>query len=304
MPELPEVETIRIQLAHVLPGKTIKSVQILKPKSFIGNKKLITGRKIVRVRRFGKMIVIDLTGGLHLVVHLKMTGQLLFIKSTSSAGPVPSLLPVSVPPRLRSGSALPGTHPLVPPAALQFHNNHTRVIIDFTDGDRLYFNDQRIFGWMKVAENPKLKGLIKNLGPDPLIELTQEKFITILQSSKRPVKIVLMDQEKIAGVGNIYACDALFLAGIDPGTDANELTNGQTVKLLNCLKKVLRDGVKWRGASRMNFRDIYGEKGEVQQHFHVYGREGESCENGCGSIIKRIKLGGRGTFYCPKCQRI
>lgn len=112
-----------------------------------------------------------------------------------------------------------------------------------------------------------------------------------------------MDQEKISGVGNIYANDALFLSGINPRKSANTLLDNQIAVLLNCLERVLKDGIKWGGASRNNFRDAYGEKGQVQNHFHVYDREGCNCPNLCGAEIKKFKLGGRGTFFCPICQK-
>jgi len=294
MPELPEVETLRLQLSQLIIGKTIKSIDILKPKSFIGKKEQVIGKKIVEVKRFAKILVIDLSNGLSLAVHLKMSGQLIFRQDI----------------QLR----YIWRHTKV---VNDLSNKHTRVIITFVDGDRLYFNDQRMFGWIKVIQNAKFKmqddnaklkipyiyDLIKKLGPEPLRDLTLETFKKILKSSRKPIKLLLMDQEKIAGIGNIYANDALFLAKINPAEKANEIEDGSIVKLFNCLQKVLKDGIKWRGASKNHFRDVFGAKGKVQEHFHAYDREGEKCPNKCGSVIERITLGGRGTFFCPKCQR-
>lgn len=113
-----------------------------------------------------------------------------------------------------------------------------------------------------------------------------------------------MSQEKISGVGNIYANDVLFLSGINPKTPANKLPDAQIFQLFNNLNKVLTDGIKWGGASRNNFRDAYGRRGKVQEHFYVYNQAGKDCINHCGDKIKRIKLGGRGTFFCPKCQKM
>jgi formamidopyrimidine-DNA glycosylase len=177
------------------------------------------------------------------------------------------------------------------------------VVITFSSGDRLFFNDLRIFGWIKIVQTAKVKDVIGHLGPELFKDLTQEIFKEILQSSKKPVKLVLMDQEKIAGVGNIYANEALFMAGIHPKTPANKISEEETELLYHKLLKSLKDGIKWGGASENNFRDAYGRMGRKQEHFLVYGREGEKCLNGCGGIIRRMILAGRGTFYCPKCQK-
>lgn len=280
MPELPEVETLRLQLSQLIIGKTIKSIDILKSKSFVGDAQEVTGEKIKNIRRFAKILVIDLSSNLSLAIHLKMSGQFIFKKQRTNnneqkvkdADPLLRILP----------------------------NSHTRVIITFINGDKLFFNDQRIFGWIKVVHD--VSKFVDKLGPDPLRELTTERFNTILKSSRKPVKLLLMDQEKIAGVGNIYTNDALFLAKIHPKTPANKLSKSQITKLFDKLLKVLRDGIKWKGASQNHFRDIYGQKGEVQEHFYVYDKEGERCIK-CKCKIKRITLGGRGTFFCPACQR-
>lgn len=293
MPELPEVETLRLQFSTILIGLKIKDIQIFKSKSFIGDIKQVIGGKIEGVRRFAKILVVDLSNGLSLAIHLKMSGQLI----------------------LRQNRQLKyiSRHTRV---VINLPNKHTRVAITFTNGDKLYFNDQRIFGWIRVVRNNSitqlsnkpinklydLNDLIKNLGPEPLRDLTIEKFQRILKTSKRPIKLVLIDQEKIAGVGNIYANDALFLAGIHPKISANQLSKAQVEVLYHKLLKVLKEGIKWRGASQNNFRDAYGEKGEKQEHFYVYDQEGKECINECGETIKRITLGGRGSFYCPICQ--
>lgn len=301
MPELPEVETLRIQFSSILIGLKITNIQILKAKSFVGDETQVIGQKIIGIRRFAKMLVIDLAnlpageaGGLSLVIHLKMSGQLIYSNNSQHL----------------TDNKIKAYH-----QSISLPNKHTRVIITFTNGDKLFFNDMRIFGWIRIMRNnpitqlsnkpinklDDLNNLIKNLGPDPL-RITSKKFYQILQMSKRPIKVVLMDQEKIGGVGNIYANDALFLSKINPKTPSNKLSNGQIDILFNNLIKVLKEGIKWRGASQNNFRDAYGAKGEKQKHFYIYSRDGEKCMNGCGGIINRIALGGRGTFYCPVCQ--
>ncbi|MBI2617731.1 bifunctional DNA-formamidopyrimidine glycosylase/DNA-(apurinic or apyrimidinic site) lyase [Candidatus Gottesmanbacteria bacterium] len=281
MPELPEVETIRLQLQKVLVGEKIAATYILSDRSFQGDAKHLEGTTIKGVRRFGKMIAIDFENGYALVVHLKMTGQLLFQITDNS----------------KQKTDLP--------------NKHTRVIIQFHSGGKLFFNDQRKFGWMRIVSINKEQGtknglntldnLLENLGPDPLHELNAEKLYKILQTSKRPVKLVLMDQRKISGVGNIYANDALYLSGIHPRTFGNQLSHKQGKNLYRNLVKVLKSGIKWKGASRQHFRDIYGQKGQVQDHFLVYERTGQVCPQG-HKHIQKFQLGGRGTYFCPQCQ--
>lgn len=297
MPELPEVETLKLQLSDVLSGLIIKKVEVITNKSFIGNPEIIIGKKIKGLRRFAKILVFDLTGDLSIAIHLKLTGQLIY-----------------------RGKRQPQKIVVTDPLLKSLPNKHTRVIIDFTNGDRLFFNDQRIFGWMRILQSQKsrvksqndnsklknivtLQDLIAKLGPDPLEELVLDKFKEILKSSKRLIKLVLMDQEKIAGVGNIYANDALFLAKISPKKSAHKISDKESEILFNNLLKVLREGIKWRGSSQNHYRDAFGLKGEKQEHFYVYDREGEDCPNGCNEKIRRIALGGRGTFYCPKCQK-
>lgn len=294
MPELPEVETIRLQLSQLIVGLTIKDIEILHKKSFVGDKNLVIGAKIKDIRRFAKILIFDLSNDLSIAIHLKLSGQLIY-----------------------RGKNIEKKLNITDPLLTTLPNKHTRVIIDFTNGDHLYFNDLRIFGWIKIVQSSKIKDqkynsklimssiddLIKNLGPEPLKDLNLEKFKTILASSKKPVKLVLMDQEKLSGVGNIYANDALFLAKIDPKTPSNSLSREKANLLFHKLLKVLKDAIRWGGASEDNYRDAYGEKGEVQEHFYVYQKDGEECSNNCGEKIKRMSLGGRGTFFCPKCQK-
>ncbi|MDZ4228902.1 MAG: DNA-formamidopyrimidine glycosylase family protein, partial [Patescibacteria group bacterium] len=177
MPELPEVETIRRQLDKVLVGQKIKEIEKLHPKSLQGNSLKVLGKKIVAVKRKAKMIWIDLEGDLNLLIHLKMTGQLIY-------------------------NGRPG--------------KHTRVVFGLSRG-RLIFNDMRLFGWIRVISNQQLKSQFAKLPPDVVdTGFTQKYLETILKSSRRAVKLVLLDQQKMGGVGNIYANEALFYAGIDP----------------------------------------------------------------------------------------
>lgn len=269
MPELPEVETIRLQLQKFLVGRRIQDIKILSDKSFVGDKEEVLGARILSIRRFGKVTVIDLDNGYSLLIHLKLTGQLLV---NGKAGP------------------------------------HSRVILKLDKGE-LIFNDLRIFGWIKIVKSEQILSdkFISKLGPEPLKDLTLAKFKQILAKTARPIKIVLMDQEKISGVGNIYANDALWLAKINPKTPSSQLSDQLTNQLFDAILKVLKDGIKFGGASDQHYLKPDGTKGEYQKHFLVYGRKGELCERSTchklGVKIRRIAVGGRGTFFCPNCQK-
>lgn len=271
MPELPEVETLRRQLEKALVGKLIEKIEVLRQKSFQGRKEKLVGQKIKRIERKAKLLeTIFLKNFPRLLIHLKLTGQLIYQKKGK---------------RLSS--------------------KHTRVIIIFSDSSRLYFNDLRVFGWLKVVENEKemekeTKGF---LGVDPLEKtFTVKKFGEQLKRTGRPIKTALTDQNLIAGVGNIYANDSLWEAGILPTKPAKNLNNLEIKKLRKALVKVLKKGIKYGGASENTYRQLSGKGGQYQEHFLVYQRDGEKCLK-CGGKIKKFKLGGRGTFYCPACQR-
>lgn len=280
MPELPEVETIKLQLNTVLPGLTIKEIKILSPKSFGGEKKEIIGKRITGIRRFGKMFVVDLDNGLSLGIHLKMTGRLIY-----------------------RGKKQPKDLKIGDPNIQKLPSKHTRVIIYFTSGDKLYFNDLRKFGWIRVMDKSQVTSRKFKLGIEPFTnDFTIEKFQKVLASSKKPIKLLLMDQEKIVGVGNIYANEALFCAKINPKIPSNKINSSEIAVLYDKVLGVLKDGIKWRGASDDAYLDAFGQQGEVQKHFCVYNQEGKKCPNKCGGTIKKIKLGGRGTYFCPACQ--
>lgn len=283
MPELPEVETIRRTLQKAVVGKKIKDIEVRKPKIFQGNTKDVIGETIKKIERRGKVLVIRLSGDKNLVVHFKLTGQMVWVakgRETVTLG-----------------------HP-IPFAGAQLPAKTTHVIFTI-DGGRLFYNDLRQFGWIKVRDEKEVEREIGTLGVEPLTpEFTSEKLGEVLAKTKKPIKLVLMDQGKIAGVGNIYANDALFEAGIIPTRPANTLNKEMVKKLHQAIEKVLEQGLKYGGSSARDEAYIKptGEAGEYQKHFRVYQREGEKCPK-CGGEIKRIKIGGRGTFYCPKCQK-
>lgn len=285
MPELPEVEIIRLGLQDKIVGSKISDVEIRLPKIFQGNPKHIVGAGVLRLRRRAKILLIDLDNNLSLVIHLKMSGQLVYHKDGKQATfghPIPF-----------AGTTLPA--------------KSTHVIFTFSDGSVLYFNDIRQFGYIKVIKTSEVEKLkaIQEFGPEPLTpEFTQEKFKEIISKKKMPIKLVLIDQTQIAGVGNIYANEALFLSKINPSRQANGLTDDEIKQLHNALLEVLRMGIKYGGSSENAYVNALGEKGSMQEHFMVYSKVGKLCPYGCGGQVKRIALGSRGTYFCPKCQKI
>jgi len=304
MPELPEVETIRIGLEKYLAGHKITSVEIKSHKTFQGDEKKIIGGEITATRRFGKVLVIDLDNDYSILTHLKLTGQYIY------RGPnLPS--PKELSSKVTGG--VPGPH--------------TLVIFNLDKGGILYYNDLRRFGWIRVVKTSEVETepFIKKLGPEPFGGstpsagsgpsslttqghgpklLTLNIFRQILSKTSRPAKIVLMDQTKMGGVGNIYANDALWLAAINPRRPANNLQLEEQKKLYNAILSVLKAGIKWGGASDAAYVTPEGKEGLYQKYFLVYGRKGELCLRCKKAKIEKIVLGGRGTYFCPVCQKL
>ncbi|MFH0937514.1 MAG: bifunctional DNA-formamidopyrimidine glycosylase/DNA-(apurinic or apyrimidinic site) lyase [Candidatus Daviesbacteria bacterium] len=281
MPELPEVETIRLGLQNKIVGKKITDLEILSSKIFQGDKKEVIGSKVTGIRRRSKILIIDLDSNFSLVIHLKLTGQLVYQgKERATFGhPIPY-----------AGTILPA--------------KTTKLIFTFDDQSKLFFNDMRGFAYLKVIKTEEVENLkaIKEFGPEPFTsEFTLEKFKEILEKRGKPIKLVLMDQTLIAGVGNIYASEALFLAKIDPRKKANSLNSKEIEKLYKAVLEVLKMGLKYGGASDNTYVNVSGGQGKMQEHFKVYGKAGKPCP--CGGVIKRVSLGSRGTYFCPSCQK-
>lgn len=302
MPELPEVETIRRGLEKHLLGLKLIAIHIHLPKIFFGDVNHVIGEEVVAIRRFGKGLVVDLSNNYSLTIHVKMTGQLIFqdakmqsFKDTKSHGNI--YPPVNIHISDDKTASLP--------------NKYTHVIFEFrkqnadgrTKESTLFFNDIRQFGWIKIVPSDKLQetSFFNRLGKEPLRDLTLEEFKNILAKSQAPIKQLLMDQQKIAGVGNIYANDALWDSKIHPLRPANSLSMKEGKVLFDSLEKVLTLGIAVGGASERDYVNVLGEKGGYQHHFLVYKRTGKPCKR-CGTTIERIVVGGRGTFICPKCQ--
>ena len=277
MPELPEVETIRRQLEPKLVGQTISNIEILCPKSFCGNPKKIIGKKIISLTRIGKQLSINLSGNYLILAHFKMTGGL-FFKPNKYTRAILSLSP----PFVKGGSRRK------------------------SEGDlNLYFSDLRKFGWLKLFTHKSLKSFQKNLGLDILSpDFTDKYFFDQLLTSSRPIKNVLLDQTKFAGIGNIYACDSLFLSKINPTIPSKNISFPKSKVLRHNLQKIMTESILHGGSTARDRGYIMpdGSSGTHQDHFLVYQRKGESCLV-CGAIIKVIRQSGRSTFYCPKCQK-
>ena len=282
MPELPEVETIRLGLEKYLVGHKILAVKLTTPSIFTGNPQAIINAKITTVRRFAKVLSIDLSNGFSIVIHIKLTGQLIYRGNN-----------LKNPPKLSTkvNGGIPG--------------KHTHIIFELNKKSFLYYNDFRKFGWLKIIKTDEVmtSDFIGKLGPEPFKDLTPENFTTILAKSRTAIKVVIMDQSKIGGIGNIYANDALLLSKIHPKRPANSLTNKELESLYTNILKVLTKGLASGGASELSFVTADGTEGKYQQHFVAYGQQGKLCQV-CGKAkIAKITVGGRGTYYCSNCQQ-
>ncbi len=290
MPELPEVETVRAGLRRLLPGKTIKGVTHNWAKSFPNSdedvKQFLIGAKVVEVKRRAKVLLIELSSKYSLVIHLKMTGQMV-LRSNDD--------------HVRFGAGHPGGS-----LVGNLPDKSTRVVFDLGDS-KLFFNDQRKFGWVRLiptAEVPQID-FMKRLGPEPLNEdFTQKDFRGRL--ARRPntnIKAAILDQSVIAGIGNIYADESLWAAKIHPSTLVKNLSVKKLNELYDGMRTVLELSIAKGGSTDRNYVDAEGRKGSYLSFAKVFRRNGQPCPR-CGTIIEKTRVAGRGTHYCPKCQRV
>ncbi len=298
MPELPEVETIKLGLQKKIIGLKISKIIVLNPKSLQADPELLKDKKILKIERLAKILKLDLDQNISLLIHLKMSGQLIWEKSQVA--------------RVKSlGGKFIGGHPTKDMKG-QMPNKSTRVIFELqrpssqTLDSRLYFNDQRKFGWIKGVDSRQLSAIsfLRNLGPEPLSKsFTWQLLKEKLQKRKNtPIKVAIMDQQIISGIGNIYASEACFLAKIDPRTKVNQLSDLQIKKLHQGIIITLKGGIKYGGSTRGHYVSAEGKEGKFLSHNFVYNKDKIPCKI-CGTKIMKIKLGGRGTFYCPNCQK-
>lgn len=267
MPELPEVETIRSQLAPRLEGRTIVRAEILDPRltrpyDLFEVAEELEGDTVVAVERRGKYLLVRLASGLGLLVHLRMTGSF-------------------------------GFAPL----------SHERAVLELDDGSRVVYRDVRRFGTWLVLENAELAPYLaaKN-GPEPLGPRFSARWLaTQLARRKAPLKAVLLDQRVVAGLGNIYADEALWRARVNPLRPANGLTDDEVALVTRAIRAALRAGIERHGSTLRDYAAPDGASGAMQEEFRVYGRDGEPCRR-CRTLIVKTRVGGRGTWFCPRCQ--
>jgi formamidopyrimidine-DNA glycosylase len=267
LPELPEVETIRAQLAPRLEGRLLARVEILDPRltrpvDLFEVAEELEGDVVVAVERRGKYLLLRLESGLALLVHLRMTGSFGFT-------------PVS----------------------------HERAVVELDDGSRLAYRDVRRFGTWLVLEDAELEPYLaaKN-GPEPLGSRFTSRWLgSQLARRRASLKAVLLDQRVVAGLGNIYADEALWRARLSPLRRANSLSDSEVTRLARAIRAALRTGIARQGSTLSDYRAPDGAPGSMQEEFRVYGRDGEPCHR-CGTTIAKTRVGGRGTWYCPRCQ--
>jgi formamidopyrimidine-DNA glycosylase len=300
MPELPEVETIRIGLASLLPGKIIKKVEHDWPKSFPNApadvKKFLVAAKIKDVRRRAKVLIIDLSSEYSLVIHLKMTGQLVYVPKGRK--------PLANSRQLKAEEKFGGGHPTNSLVG-KLPDKSTRVILEFSEGAKLFFNDQRKFGWMRLlptVEVPEID-FMKKVGPEPLEDdFTAEIFIErINRRANSPIKAVILDQTVLAGVGNIYADESLWLAKIHPATPVKKIPKNKKILLYSAIREILTLSIKKGGSTDKNYVDAEGKKGSYLKFARVFRKDGQPCPR-CGAEIIKIRVAGRGTHICPNEQ--
>ncbi len=285
MPELPEVETLKRELSRKLVGKTIAKTEVnwakmVAPLSPAELGRELKGEKIAAIERRAKILIITLVGKKLILIHLKMTGQLIFQD-------------VRHPHKL-----VVGGHPQKEPFT------HTRLILHFQDGSKLLFNDLRKFGWFRLSHSEHLAELTKKIGPEPLSKnFTLDYFQSLFKRfPKRKVKQLLLDQHLIAGLGNIYVDESCFLAKVLPTRLAHSLKPSETKKLHQEIICVLKFSIASGGTSARNYRRSDGSKGNFIKHLKVYGRGGKPCLR-CKGEINKIRLNCRGTHFCERCQK-
>lgn len=287
MPELPEVETIKRSLAHEIVGKSIVKIWVepsFKKKISPNTEKFVNfliGKKFAHVARRAKMLVFTVDKNNFVLTHLKMTGQLVYIP--------------------KRGKAVGGGHNL---DVEKQPNRFTRVRLDFADGSILYFNDMRKFGFMKLLGGAALENELAKYGPEPFDKaFTFEYFQAgLLKRKNQRLKTALLDQGFISGIGNIYADEVCFTVRVHPERRVKQLRADQAKEIYSAIKKILTKAIKHRGTSVNTYVDGAGLAGGYQRFLNVYDRKGEKCRR-CGTLIKKIKISGRSSSFCPRCQR-
>ena len=288
MPELPEVETLKKDLAKAVVGRTVADVtvkwpKLVKPLSPTVFSNALKNKKIKAVARRGKMLILGLRDGNYILIHLKMTGQLIFVP--------------------KRGHLVYGGHPQKN-GTIDLPNKYTRGIVSFQDGTKLFFNDLRKFGWMRYVTPMQLAEVEQAYGVEPLTKEFTLIFFRELctRFPNRPIKQLLMDQHLIAGIGNIYADESCFSAKVLPMRAVKTLTPKEISALYQSIPKVLRLSISKKGTSFSDYVQLDGKEGKMVKWLNVYNKKNQHCKR-CPGIITKIKLNGRGTHFCPQCQQ-
>ena len=289
MPELPEVETVRRGLSELIIGKTIDGASNDTPKSFPNSEgdvsQFLVGSVVTVIRRRAKVLMIDLSTDYSLVIHLKMTGQLVFVSQDTRFGAG------------HPNDSLVNTLP----------DKSTRVTLEFKDGTRLFFNDQRKFGWVKLMPTAEIANLpfMQKVGPEPLeLDFSVNDFAERFKRRGRTnIKAAILDQSVIAGVGNIYADESLWGAKIHPKRLVESITREEFAELYADLRQVMNLSIEKGGSSNRNYVNAEGKRGSYMDFARVFRREGLPCPR-CGTAIEKLRVAGRGTHVCPYCQII
>lgn len=314
MPELPEVETVKRGLGPLILNKKIVQVRVAEPKCFWGEVTEVEGANVVGLRRRGKALLIDLDNGRTVMVHLRMTGQLIWRKGDLLDGRVsPEIELVGAGEERAAGEQARVAEVLRAEQFAAGHpsknftaalpNKQTRVTLVFGDG-AVFFNDQRKFGFMKVlpTEAVEREKFIAELGKEPWEMTTEELFAGCQRHGRAPIKAVLLDQKVIAGLGNIYADETLFYAKVHPETRAGDLTRAEVEQILAGARATMQAAIDSGGSTMATYVRPDGTTGDYLEKFaQVFRREGKACPR-CGTEIVKLRVAGRGTHICPKCQ--
>ncbi len=288
MPELPEVETVRRGLSELIIGKVVKAEAHDTAKGFPNTSddvsRFLVGATITDVRRRAKVLMIDLSTKYSLIIHLKMTGQLVFVGET------------------RFGAGHPNDS-----LVNELPDKSTRVTLTFTDETKLFFNDQRKFGWMRLMPTVEIPNIdfMQRVGPEPLSDnFTPKEFMQrFARRGKTNIKAALLDQSVVAGIGNIYADESLWGAKIHPKRLVNTITEQEFELLFHEMREVMNLAVEKGGSSNHTYVNAEGKKGSYMDFARVFRREGLACPR-CGTTIEKLRVAGRGTHICPFCQQV
>jgi len=288
MPELPEVETVRLQLLFKVVGKTISKIKVHNPKTTGLDKnfaKKLTGLTINHIDRIGKLLIFSFKNqsDLYLLAHLKMTGQFFFVDKV--------------------GDVAGGGHSLSKNDMKDLPNSHTRVSLYFEDDTSLHFNDMRKFGYLKLSDLLQMEVARGRFGQEPIADkFDHEIFMHGLERRKTPIKATLLDQTFIAGLGNIYVDETLWKAKVLPTRPTNTITRAEAKNIAKHAKFILNKAITVGGTTFQHFADTDGNIGNYTNHLKIFGKQNTPCPR-CGSTIMKIRCAGRGTHFCPGCQK-